>query len=239
MLWGRELMSLCADMGWSAHYARGYVMEWRRATRAMLLASGPLPQVRATLPECNDEPTRIMSAMLRAGFAIGTDEGGAAVVGNAAHLRMVDARRDAGARGLKARQSKKKPRKPRAPKQESLLPVETGPQAVAREAWERYAGIYKRMYNTDPPRNPKVNGQMAYLVQRVGRDAPALLEFYLGHTDPRYKRNTHQLGLALADAESLLVQMKSGRIVTQHDVAAAGRDEALRAQMRRIDEASF
>lgn len=80
------------------------------------------------------------------------------------------------------------------------------------KAWANYAITYQRRYNVWPVWNARVAGQMAQLVDRLGKsEAPKVAAFYLSTSDARVINEQHSVGLLLARAESLRTQWLTGR----------------------------
>jgi hypothetical protein len=85
------------------------------------------------------------------------------------------------------------------------------PEPPTRKTWESYSEAYLKRHGVMPVRNATVNGQLASFVDRVGAQAaPHVAEFYVNHSDAKYVRALHSVGLMLYDAESLHTQWKTG-----------------------------
>jgi hypothetical protein len=116
----------------------------------------------------------------------------------------------------------------RKPEPETATEVATGPktppprrakpegqQTATAELWDAYAGAYIQRYGVQPVRNATVNGQLAAIVARLGRDeAPPVARFYLQHKGAFYVRTSHAVGLFLKDCEALRTQWATGQAVT-------------------------
>jgi hypothetical protein len=88
-----------------------------------------------------------------------------------------------------------------------------------RKAWDAYFFAYLDRYGVEAIKNKPANYCIADFVKRVGeQDAPAILSFYVQHNDSFYLKATHQLNLALRDAESLRTQWMKGKAITMSDV---------------------
>lgn len=86
------------------------------------------------------------------------------------------------------------------------------PESATSATWASYAAAYEARYSVAPVRNATVNGQLAQFVARVSvEEAPAIAEFYLGHTSGLYRSAQHPVNLLLRDAESLRTQWATGR----------------------------
>lgn len=100
-------------------------------------------------------------------------------------------------------------------------------EPVTAKAWAAYSKAFEERYNTPPLRNLTVNSQLASFVKRVGEDlAPEVIAFYVRHRSAFYSQKMHPVGLALADAEKLSAEYRSGRMLTR---AAANREESIAA----------
>lgn len=100
-------------------------------------------------------------------------------------------------------------------------------EPITAKAWAAYSKAFEERYNTPPLRNLTVNSQLASFVRRVGEDlAPEVIAFYVRHRGAFYSQKMHPVGLALADAEKLAAEYRSGRMLTR---AAANREESIAA----------
>lgn len=96
--------------------------------------------------------------------------------------------------------------KPRKPKAE--------PQTA--EVWQAYANAYQARYSVAPVRNRKVNGQLAQLLERLGRsEAPQVAAFFVRHQNGYYVTRAHSIDCLLRDAEKLRMEWLTDRNVTQ------------------------
>src|SRR5699024_8529624 len=87
------------------------------------------------------------------------------------------------------------------------MPGPKNQDAKTFKAWANYAITYQRRYNVWPVWNARVAGQMAQLVDRLGKsEAPKVAAFYLSTNDARVINEQHSVGLLLARAESLRTQ---------------------------------
>ena len=95
---------------------------------------------------------------------------------------------------------------------------------VTFEVWEAYSAAYFTRYGVDPVRNGKVNGQLAQLVTRLGKEeAPQVAAFFLGHNDQWYLKNAHAVGCLLSNAEALRTQWATNRKITSTAAQQADR----------------
>lgn len=242
-LWGPELDALRGALGWSEYYAVGFCCTWWANTRAAKVYHGSRGMLEASLPESEVPASRLFDLLFTAGF-IQKAGPGYCIVGNQAPILSREARRAAGAAGGEAKAKAPPPPPKKAARQKKAAaapaPKSTEHQEATKKAWAAYIAAYEARYGVPPIRNAKVNGQMKNLVLRVGRDeAPDLLKFYVEHADIGYRRRSHELGMALRDAESLMTQYKTNRVVLQQDLQFESRDEAMVAQMRRIESGSI
>lgn len=85
-------------------------------------------------------------------------------------------------------------------------------QAPTVQTWGRYASAFKQRYGHEPARNAAVNGQLAQLVARLGKEeAPEVAAWYVSIEDPFYVKQMHPVKLLLADYEKVRGYWKSGR----------------------------
>lgn len=84
--------------------------------------------------------------------------------------------------------------------------------------WESYKECFVKRYGVEPLRNMKVNSQCKQIYERLGADAPAVIDFYLKHNDGWYLKRQHDIGSLLQAAESLHSQWSRGFAVTSQQV---------------------
>lgn len=81
--------------------------------------------------------------------------------------------------------------------------------------WERFDNAYQQRYGVTLPRNAKTNSQVKQLIQRLGKEAPAVACFYVGNvTEPRVLMASHTLDFLLLNAEGYRTQWIAGRTMT-------------------------
>ena len=81
--------------------------------------------------------------------------------------------------------------------------------------WKAYADAYRALYQAEPVRNAKVNGQLAQVVARLGGDeAPLVAAFFLTHKNTLYVRAMHPVDLLLRDCEKLRTEWVTGRLAS-------------------------
>lgn len=89
------------------------------------------------------------------------------------------------------------------------------PERITQVAWERFTAAYEARYGVKPIRNKLNNTHMKNLVERLGKEAPAVACFYVRSVNDQFiVRNTHALGLLLKGAESYHTQWATNRAVT-------------------------
>ena len=94
-------------------------------------------------------------------------------------------------------------------------PQQPTPERITQVAWERFTQAYQERYGVKPIRNKLNNTHMKNLVERLGKEAPAVACFYVRSVNDQYiVRNTHALGLLLKGAESYHTQWATNRAVT-------------------------
>lgn len=108
---------------------------------------------------------------------------------------------------------------------------------VTAAVWAAYSKAYFHRYGTEPTRNATVNGQLANLVKRLGeKEAPLVAEFYLSHTDFRYIKALHSVGLLLQDCEKLRTEWITGRKVTTAVARQIEKAQDFQDQQQWIDD---
>lgn len=81
--------------------------------------------------------------------------------------------------------------------------------------WERFDQAYQQKYGATLPRNAKTNSQVKALIQRLGKEAPAVACFYVANvTEPRVLMASHTLDFLLLNAEGYRTQWIAGRAMT-------------------------
>lgn len=82
--------------------------------------------------------------------------------------------------------------------------------------WERFDAAYQAKYSTVLPRNAKTNSQVKQLINRLGKEAPAVACFYVNNvSEPRVTMASHTLDFLLLNAEGYRTQWMNGRAMTQ------------------------
>ncbi|MEO8641878.1 hypothetical protein [Pseudomonas sp.] len=89
--------------------------------------------------------------------------------------------------------------------------AEADRQDTCREIWSSYSAAYQLRYQAAPVRNAKVNRNVVDLWKRLGSEAAAVAEFYVGINDSYLIRNCHDLGSLLVKAESYRTQWATNR----------------------------
>lgn len=108
-----------------------------------------------------------------------------------------------------------------------VAPKAAKPDSATGETWNAYAEAFRQRYGVEATCNARVRGQLAQLVQRVGKDdAPHVAAFYVGLNNGYYVGKGHGVGPLLADAEKLHAEWKRGRAVTQAEARMADETQA-------------
>lgn len=83
--------------------------------------------------------------------------------------------------------------------------------------WERFDPAYAARYQgATLPRNTKVNSLVKQLIQRLGKEAPAVACFYVTSVnEPRATMSQHSLDILVKNAEGYRTQWMTGRAMTQ------------------------
>lgn len=108
-----------------------------------------------------------------------------------------------------------------------------------RTTWEAYREAFSERWHQEPVRNSKVNANINQFVQRVGKDAPSIIKFYLEHNDGFYIKSLHPVSLALRDAEGLATQWRNKKQVTQGDVRNIEARNHTKSQLQRAEAGEF
>jgi hypothetical protein len=87
-------------------------------------------------------------------------------------------------------------------------------EAKSARLWEAYALSYQDRYGVEPVRNAKVNRQLCQVVDRLGREAPAVAGFYVRHNNAWYVKRGHAVDCLLADCEKLRTEWATGQQIT-------------------------
>lgn len=109
----------------------------------------------------------------------------------------------------------------------------TKAKALRAAVWQVYYSCYIKRYKVEPVRNAKVNSCISKLVDRVGTEAPDIVNFYLQHPKSFYVSKMHDISLCLADAEALRTQWLRGQAVTESDIKRYSKNQ----ESRSLDEA--
>lgn len=103
---------------------------------------------------------------------------------------------------------------------------EEKPEAPTAETWTAYSEAYLRRHGADPVRNKVVNGQLANLVSKLGKDSAPVAAFYLTSNRGLYVSAKHPVNLLLRDAETLHTEWVTGRQGTETEARQADRTAA-------------
>lgn len=124
------------------------------------------------------------------------------------------------------------------PKRKKRVRPEVSPETaqLRKDIWLAYEEAYQARYKVPPARNATVNSQIASFANRLGKEAPQVVRFYLTHNDGFYLKKTHAFGLCLSDAETLRTQWARGRAVTGTMVRSAEKTIAHQELLRDIQE---
>ena len=216
--------------GWSRAEAAGVLVLLWAHTRARTTSRRPtLTMLLGALPFGRERAEDALRHLAEAGY-VARDADDYVVVDNEPYFAASDKMSEAGRRGgYPAHKAKAEPKK-RVPRVKVVKPP-----SDTTQVWDRYRQAYVARYATDPVRNARVNGQIADLVRRVGRDdAVALAAFFLSSSNSWFVRNQHSVGDMLKNCEGLVVQMRRGQAYTEHQERAESDAGALRAQMERL-----
>lgn len=121
-------------------------------------------------------------------------------------------------------QPEAEPTEPKTLKPQNLAPAEADATPGAL-VWALYENAYRERYKVEPVRNAKNNALCKQLVQRLGKEAPLVAEFYVQHSAQFYVVKGHPLSLLVADAEKLRTEWATGQKITATAARAADRQQ--------------
>lgn len=111
----------------------------------------------------------------------------------------------------------------------------TAPETA--EVWNSYSTAYQARYGAEPVRNGKVNGQLASLLKRLGKDeAPGVAAWYVASNNRYYVQKRHAVDCLLSDAEGLRTEWATNRRVTETQAREADRLQTTGDMWTRIAE---
>lgn len=88
-------------------------------------------------------------------------------------------------------------------------------EKIRKVFWERFDAAYQTKYSTTLIRNKKTNGQVKTLIERLGKEAPAVACFYVNCVnEQRVVMASHTLDFLLLNAEAYRTQWMNGRAMT-------------------------
>lgn len=106
---------------------------------------------------------------------------------------------------------------------------------LRHRTWAAYEAAYLKVWKKSPVRNAPVNAQIAKLVERLGKDAPAVIEFYCKHRKGFYVQACHPVSLCLRDAEGLHTQWANQRPITDATMKQFQTQEHYNEQLGKIE----
>lgn len=121
--------------------------------------------------------------------------------------------------------------KPKKPKPE----VSTETTQLRKSTRESYADAMGERWKVEVKFNATINSQIAGLVQRLGKDAPEVIRFYVMHNDIFYVKKCHPVGACLKDAESLYTQWQRKQPITSAMARNFEKRENYQDQMRELE----
>jgi len=108
--------------------------------------------------------------------------------------------------------------------------------ALNSEIWKAYSEAYFMRYGTEPVRNASVNSQIKQIGQRLGKESPDVVRFFVSHNNAFYVRGLHKVGMCLADCESIRTQWATGTTVTNRQAQQADDGATTLSQLQRVRE---
>jgi hypothetical protein len=92
------------------------------------------------------------------------------------------------------------------------------------DLWTAYSLAYQQRYGAVPVRNAKVNGQLAQIVKRLGKDeSPSVAAWYVASQNRFYVQKRHSVDCLLADCEGLRTEWATNTRVTETRAREADR----------------
>jgi hypothetical protein len=105
----------------------------------------------------------------------------------------------------------------------------------ASQIWRAYSESMKTLWNTEPPRNAKVNAQCKMLHEAVGLNtALALARYYPTRCKKFYVQQGFPIGLLLTDYPSLLLEMANNTKLTDRIVHKLVENEEAQEASKRL-----
>ena len=111
----------------------------------------------------------------------------------------------------------------------------TQAKALRSATWQVFYAGYVKRYKVEPVKNKKINSQIKMLVERLGKDAPDVVGFYLTHPKAYYVSRMHDIGCCLSDAEALRTQWLRGKAVTENDIKRYSKNQEQQDLIDAID----
>lgn len=106
-------------------------------------------------------------------------------------------------------------------------PAKPKPETDSGPTWKAYSTAYFARYQAEPVRNRMVNGQIAQLIARVGKEeAPHIAAYFLRHNAKWYVEKMHPVGLLLQDCEKLRTEWATHRTVTSSEARQTDKTQA-------------
>lgn len=106
--------------------------------------------------------------------------------------------------------------------------------AVHVAIWDAYKQAYLERHQQEPVYSRMAKGLCAQLRERLGEDAVQVVRFYVKHPKVFYQTQGHALRYCVSDCESLHLQWKKGKAITEADSKAAQRNQEHSAQWERM-----
>lgn len=122
------------------------------------------------------------------------------------------------------------------PKKEEPKKVQTeNDTETNRIVWEAYKEAVLNRWKVEPERNLIVNKNISDFVKRVGKhDAVEIVKFYVSHNKRLYVQNTHAFKFCLMDCDTLKIQFRMNRPITDSDMKNFEQAEYHNSQLERI-----
>jgi hypothetical protein len=125
---------------------------------------------------------------------------------------------------------------PPSKRRASAIAPATAVASPASQIWQAYSESMKQLWNTEPPRNAKVNAQCKMLHEAVGLNtALALARYYPTRCKKFYVQRGFPIGLLLTDYPSLLIEMANNTKLTDRIVHKLVENEEAQESSKRLE----
>lgn len=100
----------------------------------------------------------------------------------------------------------------KAPRENKTPEILLAEKMHRHELRQAYARAFTKRYRIEAPSNAKTNAQFVQLQKRLGKEAGAVIAFYLSLDDKFLTENHHPLDVLVSKAETYLAKMRSSEV---------------------------